>query len=62
MKTYKKETVEEFLKRGGKITKLPPSIPVGTTHRSRSHTGNLYAAMLELHRGDILAAVRLVES
>ena len=56
----KKETVEEFLKRGGKITKVPtkgaPKNPVTVRHHNRSHGGRVRNAATESTERQIVQA------
>lgn len=57
----KKETVEEYLKRGGKINVLPP-VKAKPIHRTRSHSANLEDAVRELWKGNWAEAIRLASN
>lgn len=54
-----KETVEQFLERGGKITKCKPFIPLRRAPRNRTYDQNLRDALKELWKGNYLDAVKL---
>jgi len=54
-----KETIEQFLKRGGKITKCKPYAPVRRCHRTKTHETRLQQAIGELWKGNFLDAIEL---
>jgi len=56
-----KETIEQYLARGGQIKQLPAAKPPRTYHRTHSNNTRLDQAVKELWKGNFLDAISLAQ-